>query len=68
MFDGASRCTKVTERRQEKIMVELKAVLKIRSGVPFNRFKKIVGKLQHAAIEVPAGKYLFGPINRLIWM
>ena len=47
-------------------MSKLKAVLQIRSGVPFNRFEKIVGKLRHAAIGVPAGKYLFGPINRLI--
>ena len=30
--------------------------------------KKIVGKLRHAAIGVPAGKYLFGPVNRLVDM
>jgi hypothetical protein len=68
MFDGASRCIEITEGRQDKIRTEIKAVLRIRSGVPFNRVEKIVGKLRHAAIGVPAGKYLFGPINRLIGM
>ena len=68
MFDGATRCIEVTEDRQEKILKELKAVLRIRSSVPFNRFEKIAGKLRHAAIGVPAGKYLFGPVNRLIGM
>ena len=68
MFDGASRCIKIIEGRQEKIIVEVKAVLQIRSGVPFNRFKNIVRKLQHAAIGGPTGKYLYGPINKLIWM
>ena len=36
--------------------------------MPFNRFKKNVGKLRHAAIGVLAGKYLFGSVNRLIGM
>ena len=68
MFDGASRCIEITEGREEKINMELKTVLQIRSNVPFNRFEKIVGNLRHTAIGVPAGKYLFGPINRLIGM
>ena len=66
MFDSASRCIKITEGRQEKIMAEVKAVLRIRGGVPFNRFENIMGKLWHAAIGVPAEKYLFNPSNRLI--
>ena len=68
MFDGASRCIEMTEGHQEKIMAELKAVLRIRSGMPFNRFEKIMGMLQHTTSGVPAGKYLFVPINRLIRM
>ena len=32
----------------------------------FKKFEKLVGKLRHAAIAIPVGKYLFGPINRLI--
>ncbi|KAL7546620.1 hypothetical protein ACHAWF_015384 [Thalassiosira exigua] len=37
-----------------------------RNGVQFNRVQKIVGKLRHAAIGIPGGKGLFGPINRLL--
>ena len=43
MFDGATRCIEITEGRQEKILKELKAVLRIRNGVPFNRFEKSLG-------------------------
>ena len=39
MFDGATRCIKPTKGRQDKIMKELKAVLRIQSGVPFNQFR-----------------------------
>ena len=28
----------------------------------------MVGKLRHASIGIPAGKYLFGPINQLMAM
>jgi hypothetical protein len=42
-FNGASMCIKINEGRQEKIMSEVKAVLLICSGVPFNRFEKSWG-------------------------
>ena len=45
MFNGASRCIEITKGRQETIMADLKAVLQIRSSVPFNRSENIVGKL-----------------------
>jgi hypothetical protein len=48
------------------MMMKLKKVLQICSDVPFNRFKIIVGKLQHAASGVLVGKSCLGPINRLI--
>ena len=44
MFDGASKCIEITKDRQEKIMSELKAMLQIRSSVPFNRFGKKCGR------------------------
>ena len=46
MFDGVTRCIEITEGRQEKILKELKAVLRIRNDVPFNRFKKNCGKAE----------------------
>ena len=40
----------------------------MKNGVPFNRLEKLVGKLRHAAVGVPAVKGLFGPFNRLMAM
>lgn len=68
MIDGATRCIELAEKKQAAILLELKTVLRIKSGVPFKRVEKLVGKLRHAAIGIPAGKALFGPINRLIAM
>lgn len=41
-------------------------MLRLKKGVPFKIFETLVGKLRHASIGIPAGKYLFGPINRLL--
>ena len=60
MFDGGTRCIKLTEKRQETLLKELRQVVRIRDGVLFKRMEKLVGKLRHAAIGVPAGK-------RLVW-
>ncbi|KAL7533742.1 hypothetical protein ACHAWF_007944 [Thalassiosira exigua] len=66
MFDGATRCIELAAKKQEAILKELRAILRIKNGVQFNRVQKIVGKLRHAAIGIPGGKGLFGPINRLL--
>ena len=47
-------------------MKELKSMLRVKSGIPFKRFQKVVGKLRHTAIGIPQGKGLFGPINRVL--
>ncbi|KAL7525321.1 hypothetical protein ACHAXR_003320 [Thalassiosira sp. AJA248-18] len=65
-MDGATRCIELAEKKQKAILLELKTILRMKSGVPFKKFEKIVGKLRHAAIGVPAGKGLFGPINQFI--
>ncbi|KAL7526943.1 hypothetical protein ACHAWF_001977 [Thalassiosira exigua] len=66
MMDGATRCIKLAEAKQKAILAKLKVVLRMKWGVPFKRLQKLVGKLRHASIGVPAGKYLFGPINLLM--
>ncbi len=68
MMDGATRCIELAKKKQEAILRELRTVLRIKRGVPFKRLEKLVGKLRHASIGIPAGKYLFGPINRLMAM
>ncbi len=49
-------------KKRDAIILKLKTILKI-NRVPFKRLQKLVGKLLHASIEIPMGKYLFGPIN-----
>ena len=68
IFDGATRCIELAEKKRDAILAELKTCLRIKSGVGFNRIQKLVGKLRHASIGIPAGKYLFGPINQLMTM
>jgi hypothetical protein len=41
-------------------------MLKRKNRVLFKDFEKVVGKLRHAAIGIPAGKGMFNDINRII--
>ena len=66
VFDGATRCIELAGKKQNTILRELKTILRMRRGVPFKRLEKIVGKLRHASIGIPCGKYLFGPLNQLM--
>ena len=66
VMDGATRCIELAEKKQAAILKELKTIIRMRSGVPFKRIEKLVGKLRHAAIGIPAGKSLFGPVNQLL--
>ncbi|KAL7525054.1 hypothetical protein ACHAWF_002174, partial [Thalassiosira exigua] len=66
VFDGATRCIELATKKQEAILKELKNVLRMKRGVPFKRIEKLVGKLRHAAIGIPGGKGLFGPINQMM--
>ena len=66
VFYGETQCIELSENKQTAILKEITAILRIKSGVPFKRIKKLVGKLLHAAIGIPYGKLLFGPINQLL--
>jgi len=68
IIDGAKRTIELTEKKQKAIQKELKDVLRMKNGVDFKRIQKLVGKLRHASIGLPAGRYLFGPINFLMGM
>ena len=66
VFNGATRCIKLVEKKQAAILKEVTAVLQIKKGVSFKRIEKLIGKLRHAAISIPSGLALFGPINLLL--
>ena len=63
MMDGATRCIELAEKKQAAILLELKRLLRIKNGVRFKDLERLVGKLRHAAIGIPEGRSLMGPIN-----
>ena len=65
VFDGAARCINLPTKKLDAIITELKHLHRLKA-VPFKRFEKLVGKLRHAAIGLPAGKGLCAPFNRAI--
>jgi len=65
VIDGSTRCIELAQKKQKFILNELKTVTRMK-GVQFKRFEKLNGKLRHASIAVSAGKYLFGPLNRIL--
>eukprot|EP00978_Attheya_sp_CCMP212_P022026 scaffold65090_cov43-Attheya_sp.AAC.1 len=62
LFDGATRCIELPADKQERMQIEIKSIL-CTKRIPRKRLETIVGKLRHAAIGIPAGRGLFGPIN-----
>ena len=66
VFNGATKCIKLAEKKQTTIMKEITAVLRIKSGTPFKRVEELVGEIRHASIGIPSGRLLFGPINQLL--
>ena len=63
LFDGRNKSIQLPEEKVEKILAVIKKMLRSKAGTPFNEFRKLMGKLQHAAIGIPAGKGLMTPLN-----
>jgi hypothetical protein len=53
---------RLPEQKSETLLKELRKALKKRR-LPFKRFRSLVGRLQHAARILPAGKSFFTPMN-----
>ena len=45
MMDGASRCLEIAEKKRLALLMELKRILRMKRGVPFKQFQKVVVKL-----------------------
>jgi len=67
VFDGARRVIEIPSKNIDDIIAEVKDILRHRT-IPFKRFQKVVGRLRHAAIGLPAGRGLCAPFNRAIAM
>eukprot|EP00978_Attheya_sp_CCMP212_P017621 scaffold47192_cov30-Attheya_sp.AAC.1 len=53
LFDGATRCIELPTDKQERMLSELASIVRLKR-IPRKRLEKIVGKLRHAAIGIPA--------------
>lgn len=65
VFNGAHRCLELPPMKVEAILGELCAISHLRH-VLLKRFKKLVGKLRHAAIGILGGRGLFSPLNQAL--
>ena len=63
LFDGQQKSIQLPEDKVKKILEVIRKMLRSKVGTPFSEFRKLMGKLQHAAIGVPAGKGLMTPLN-----
>ena len=65
MFDGARRCIELPIKKLDTIISELNLILRM-PATSYKRFERLVGRLRHAAIELPAGRRLCSPFNRTV--
>lgn len=65
LFDEARRILELPRDKLEDITQEIKTILRMKR-IPFTRFWRIVGKLWHAAIGLPAGRGLCLLFNRTL--
>jgi hypothetical protein len=61
-MDGERRTVQLPQAKADGITKDLKRIIR-KHTVAIKIFQKIVGKLQHTAIILPASKFLFTPLN-----
>ena len=57
MVYGATRCIELARGKQSAIDTELHKIVRMTKGLPFKQIEKLIGKIRHAAIAVPTGKF-----------
>ena len=63
IIDGEKYTINLTDEKRKKYVAAIKAVLR-KSRTPAKDLEKVVGKLGHVALGVPAGKGLLTPLYR----
>jgi len=61
ILDGIARTVQLPQERADDLIKEVQAILK-KKRVQLQRFRSIVGRLQHAARILPAAKAFFTPL------
>ena len=62
IFDGIQRCIELPPDKHKRIQSELRT-LKRRNKAPRKDLERLLGRLRHACIGMPAGRGLLGPID-----
>ena len=62
IFDGVTRCIELKPSRAAKLKAEIRAIHRART-VERKPFEKLIGKLRHASLAIPAAKGLFSPMQ-----
>ena len=61
--DGKEKTIRLPEDKVNNMVSAMKEMLRCRAGTPFDKFCKLMGKLHHASIGIPAGKGFMTPLN-----
>ena len=64
-FDGRHQTVCLPHEKLDRRLANLDIMLTI-TRVPFQEFRKVVGKLRHASAILPPGLGLFSPINKFL--
>mmetsp|Transcript_15405 Transcript_15405/g.35256 ORF Transcript_15405/g.35256 Transcript_15405/m.35256 type:complete len:556 (-) Transcript_15405:1075-2742(-) len=65
-LQGKDKTVQLDEGKYDKLMTLTKEALRSKSGMPFNQYEKMLGKMRHASWGVPGSNGLFTPFNRVI--
>jgi len=70
-FDGDNKTIWLEDAKREVLLKTLKQWLRqarrsSTKGIPFEEFRKVISKLRHAFISIPAGKGLLSPCNTIL--
>ena len=65
IFDGILRTMELPPEKIEKIMASLATAIS-QKRLPLKEFRTLLGKLQHAALAMPAGKSILTPLHKFV--
>ena len=63
LCDGREKTIRLPGDKVDKIVGAIQEMLRCNAGTPFDEFRQLMGRLQHASIGVPAGKGFMTPLN-----
>lgn len=66
ILDGKEKSIRLEENKVKEIVQTINQMLHRKQGTQFKEFQKLMGKLHHAAMGVPAGQGFMTPLYKLL--